>query len=207
MSENVSENPSEEAVEAPATEPAVEAAPARDLSHMRWYVVNTATGSENTAKKSITERINSLKMHKYFGEILVPMENTVELVKGKKKERSKKFFPGYIFVQMDLADEAWHLIKNASKVSGFVGNNNRPAEISEQEVARITKQMTSGGEVTKVKVSFTVGESVMVTDGPFSNFNGTVEDINEEKAKVKVLVSIFGRPTPVELDFVQVEKA
>ena len=101
MSENVSENPSEEVTEAQAEE-VVEAAPARDLSHMRWFVVNTATGSENTAKKSITERINSLKMHKYFGEILVPMENTVELVKGKKKERSKKFFPGYIFVQMDM---------------------------------------------------------------------------------------------------------
>ena len=206
MSDNITENQNEDVVEA-QSEVAENTAPAKDTTNFKWYVVNTATGSESTAKNSIEERISSLKMEKYFGEILVPMENTVELVKGKKRERSKKFFPGYIFVQMNMVDEAWHLIKSASKVSGFVGHNSRPAEIPEHEVARITKQMTTGAEAPKAKVSFTVGESVTVIDGPISNFSGTVEDINEEKAKVKVLVSIFGRPTPVELDFVQVEKA
>ena len=146
-------------------------------------------------------------MDEYFGEILVPMESVVQLVKGKKTSRNKKFFPGYIFVQMNMTDKAWHLVKSASKVSGFVGGKSRPPEIPEHEVARITKQIESGAEAVKPKVTFSVGESVMVIDGPFSNFNGTVEDINEDKAKVKVLVSIFGRPTPVELDFVQVEKA
>ncbi len=177
------------------------------MSEFKWYIVNTATGSEAKAKLSIQERISSLKMEQHFGEILVPTENVVQLVKGKKTSRNKKFFPGYIFVQMNLTDETWHLVKSASKVSGFVGGKSRPPEVPEHEVARITKQMESGAEVQKPKVSFSIGESVLVIDGPFSNFNGTVEDINEDKAKVKVLVSIFGRPTPVELDFVQVEKA
>ncbi len=177
------------------------------MENFKWYIVNTQSGCENTAKNSILERISSLKMEDYFGEILVPMENVVELVKGKKTSRNKKFFPGYIFVQMNLTDKAWHLVRSSSKVSGFVGGKSRPPEVPEHEVARITKQMETGAEQSKPRVSFLVGENVMVIDGPFSNFNGTVEDINEEKAKVKVLVSIFGRPTPVELDFVQVEKA
>lgn len=174
----------------------------------KWYIVNTQTGCEQTAKTAILERIKSSKMEKHFGDILIPAENVVELVKGQKKERSRKFFPGYIFVNMFLDDETWHLVKHSSKVSGFVGGGvkTRPPEVPEHEVLRVTQQMQGLSEKPRAKVKFAVGEVVMVVDGPFSNFNGTVEDINEDKGKVKVLVSIFGRPTPVELDFVQVEK-
>ena len=176
------------------------------MAELKWYIVNTHTGSENTAKASIEERLKSVNMSHRFGEILVPAENVVELVKGKKATRSRKFFPGYIFVQMEMSDDTWHLVRGSSKVSGFVGGAGKPPEVPESEVARVTKQMKTGAEKPKHKVSFVVGESVMVIDGPFSSFNGSVEEINEEKGKVKVLVSIFGRPTPVELDFVQVEK-
>lgn len=180
---------------------------AEKKSDMKWYIVNTQTSCEAIAKASIEERARSMKMESQFGDILIPAENVVELVKGKKATRSRKFFPGYIFVQMNLSDETWHLVKNASKVTGFVGGKIRPPEVPEHEVLRVTKQMEVGAEKVIPKVRFSVGESVTVIDGPFSNFNGTVEDINPEKGKVKVLVSIFGRPTPVELDFVQVEKS
>lgn len=173
----------------------------------KWYIVNVQTGCEATAKASIEKKAKTAKMDHMIAEILIPAENVVELVKGKKATRSKKFFPGYIFVKMTLTDETWHLVKNATKVTGFVGGKVRPPEVPEHEVLRVAKQMEAGAEKPKPKVKFSVGESVMVVDGPFSNFNGTVEDINQEKGKIKVLVSIFGRPTPVELDFVQVEKA
>ncbi|MGE4132816.1 MAG: transcription termination/antitermination protein NusG [Bdellovibrionales bacterium] len=175
--------------------------------NLKWYIVNTQTSCEQMAKASIEERVRSLHMEDRFGQILIPSENVVELVKGKKATRSRKFFPGYIFVQMNLTDETWHLVKNASKVTGFVGSKIKPPEVPEEEVMRVTRQMELGAEKVQPKVKFSVGENVVVVDGPFSNFNGTVEDINHEKGKVKVLVSIFGRPTPVELDFVQVEKA
>ncbi len=178
----------------------------------KWYIINVQTGCEATAKSAIEERIRSNKMEAQFGEILIPAENVVELVKGQKTTKSRKFFPGYIFVNMVLSDQTWHLVKNSSKVGGFVGGGSggaktRPPEVPEAEVMRVTQQMAGLGEKPKAKANFSIGEQVMVTDGPFSNFNGTVEDINEEKAKVKVLVSIFGRPTPVELDFIQVEKS
>ncbi len=178
-----------------------------DPTKLKWYIVNTQTSCEALAKKSIEERVRSLKMEDRFGQILIPSENVVELVKGKKATRARKFFPGYIFVQMIMSDETWHLVKNCSKVTGFVGSKVKPPEVPEDEVMRVTKQMEMGAEKAQPKVKFSIGESVIVTDGPFSNFNGTVEEINQEKGKVKVLVSIFGRPTPVELDFVQVEKA
>ena len=145
-------------------------------------------------------------MEEKFGQILIPSENVVELVKGKKATRSRKFFPGYIFVQMVMTEKTWHLVRNAAKVTGFVGGKIKPPEVPEDEVLRVTRQMEVGAEKVVPKVKFSLGESVTVIDGPFSNFNGTVEEINQEKGKVKVLVSIFGRPTPVELDFVQVEK-
>ncbi len=173
----------------------------------KWYIVNVQTSCENTAKAAIEEKIRSNKMESMFGDILIPAENVVELVKGQKTTKSRKFFPGYIFVQMTLNDQTWHLVKNSSKVGGFVGGTKtRPPEVPEHEVMRVTQQMAGLGEKPRAKVNFSVGEQVMVVDGPFSSFNGTVEDINEDKAKVKVLVTIFGRPTPVELDFVQVEK-
>lgn len=179
---------------------------AKAASNLKWYIVNVQTSCEGIAKTSIEERIRSLHLEDKFGQILVPSENVVELVKGKKSTRARKFFPGYIFVQMLMDDQTWHIVKNASKVTGFVGGKVKPPEVPEEEVMRVTRQMELGAEKVQPKVKFAVGEAVMVVDGPFSNFNGTVEEINPEKGKVKVLVSIFGRPTPVELDFVQVEK-
>jgi len=170
--------------------------------------VNVQTGCENTAKSAIEERVRNHKMESLFGDILIPSENVVQLVKGQKQTKSRKFFPGYMFVNMVLTDETWHLVKHSSKVTGFVGGaKTRPPEVPESEVLRVTQQMTIGAEKPRAKIKFSMGESVTVVDGPFSNFTGTVEEINEEKGKVKVLVSIFGRPTPVELDFIQVEKA
>jgi transcriptional antiterminator NusG len=175
----------------------------------KWYIVNVQTGCESTAKTAIEERIRSKKMEEHFGEILIPSENVVQLVKGQKQTKSRKFFPGYIFVKMMLNDETWQLVKQSSKVTGFVGGGpkTRPPEVPEHEVLRVTQQMAGLAEKPKTKINFSQGENVTVVDGPFSNFAGTVEEINEEKGKVKVLVSIFGRPTPVELDFIQVEKA
>lgn len=178
----------------------------KNTANMKWYIVNVQTSCEQMAKASIEERVRSLNLEEKFGQILIPSESVVELVKGKKATRSRKFFPGYIFVQMQMDDQMWHIVKNASKVTGFVGGKVKPPEVPEAEVMRVTKQMEQGTEKVTPKVKFSVGEAVMVIDGPFSNFNGTVEEINPEKGKVKVLVSIFGRPTPVELDFVQVEK-
>lgn len=175
------------------------------MSELKWYIVNTHSGSEAAAKASIEEKARQKKIEDAFGQILIPQENVVELVKGKKATRSRKFFPGYIFVQMKMSDETWHVVKSANKVTGFLGNL-KPTPVPESEVMRITKQMETGAEKPKAKITFSVGETVTVVDGPFNNFNGTVEEINEEKGKVKVLVSIFGRPTPVELDFIQVEK-
>ncbi len=171
----------------------------------KWYIVNVNTGSEATAKSAIEERIKSLKKEEFFGDILIPSENVVELVKGQKQTKSRKFFPGYIFVQMVMNEHNWHLVQGASKVTGFIGGQ-KPQAVPETEVQRVALQMATGAEKPKPKVKFSLGENVTVVDGPFSNFTGTVEEINEEKAKVKVLVSIFGRPTPVELDFIQVEK-
>lgn len=175
------------------------------MSEKKWYIVNCQTSCEAIAKSAIQERINSQQMQDMFGEILIPAENVVELVKGKKATRAKKFFPGYLFVQMVMNEKTWHLVKNSSKVTGFIGGS-APKPVPDNEVQRVNQQMAQGAEKPKVKASFSVGDSVIVVDGPFSNFNGVVEDINEEKAKVKVSVSIFGRPTPVELDFIQVDK-
>lgn len=172
----------------------------------KWYIVNTQTGCEQTAKSAIEEKIKTKKMEKFFGEVLIPAENVVELVKGQKQTKSRKFFPGYIFVQMFLNEETWHLVKNSSKVSGFVGGKVKPPEVPEHEVLRVTQQMAGIAEKPKPKIKYTIGDTVVVIDGPFSNFNGVVEEINEDKGKVKVSVSIFGRSTPVELDFVQVDK-
>ncbi len=175
----------------------------------KWYIVNVQTGCEATAKTAIEERIRSRKAEEFFGDILIPAENVVQLVKGQKQTKSRKFFPGYIFINMFLNDDTWQLVKQSSKVSGFVGGGvkTRPPEVPEAEVFRVTQQMAGLVEKPKAKINFSTGESVTVIDGPFSSFNGTVEEINEEKGKVKVLVSIFGRPTPVELDFIQVEKS
>jgi transcriptional antiterminator NusG len=186
-------------------------APAREVGtspHMRWYVVHTYSGYENRAKKSLEERIRQSTLSDQFGEILIPTENVMELGKGgQKKTTKRKFFPGYMLVQMELNDETWHLIKSTPKITGFVGNATQPPSIPESEVRRLTRQIDEGTLKPKPRVQFEEGENVRVVDGPFQNFNGVVEGVNAEKGKVRVLVSIFGRSTPVELDFVQVEKA
>jgi transcription termination/antitermination protein NusG len=176
----------------------------------KWYIINVQTGCEGIAKNSIEERIRSSHLEESFGDILVPTENVVQLGKGGQKiNRSKKFFPGYIFVNMLMNEETWRLVKGSSKVGGFVGGTNKtkPPEVPEAEVMRITQQALGLNEKVKPKINLIIGEAVVVNDGPFANFNGTVEEVNEEKGKVKVSVSIFGRPTPVELEFSQVEKA
>lgn len=174
---------------------------------LHWYVVHTYSGFEGKAKQALQERIKALHKEKCFGEILIPSESVVEVKKGVKKTTHRKFFPGYILVQMDLDEETWHIVKGTPKITGFVGNSTHPPIIPEEEVKRITQQIDEGTLRPKPKVSFEKGESVRVTDGPFSTFSGVVEDVNPEKGKLKVLVSIFGRATPIELDFIQVEKS
>jgi transcription termination/antitermination protein NusG len=176
-------------------------------SNLRWYVVHAYSGMEKAVERNIRERIERAGMHSKFGRILVPTEEVVELKNGKKSVSERRFFPGYVLVEMLMDDETWHLVKHTSKVTGFVGGaKNRPAPISEAEVMKIVNQMQEGIEKPKPKVEWVVGELVRVKDGPFTDFNGAVEDVNYEKSKVRVSVTIFGRSTPVELDFAQVEK-
>jgi transcriptional antiterminator NusG len=176
-------------------------------NHMRWYVVHAYSGMEKAVERNLRERIDRAGMQDKFGRILVPTEEVVELKNGKKSVTERRFYPGYVLVEMDMADDTWHLVKHTSKVTGFVGGaRNRPAPISEAEVAKIVNQMQEGIDKPKPKVEWTVGELVRVKEGPFTDFNGAVEDVNYEKSKVKVSVTIFGRATGVELDFGQVEK-
>jgi len=172
----------------------------------QWYVVHTYSGYENRAKQNLEERIKNLNKGAFFSEILVPTETVVELVKGKRKTSQRKIFPGYILVKMELTEETWHIVRETPKITGFAGDGTKPVPITETEVNDVLSQMKEGGVKAKPKVSFNVGDSVRVIDGPFANFIGTIEEVKPEKRKLKVLVSIFGRATPVELDFIQVEK-
>ena len=174
---------------------------------MRWYVVQTYSGFEKNVARSLREHIGSTGMEQKFGEILIPTEEVVELRRGQKRTSERKFFPGYVLVQMDMDDEAWHLVKSVPKVSGFIGGAGaKPSPITDQEAMNILQQLKEGEDKPKPKYTFAPGEQVRVVDGPFQDFNGTVEDVNFEKNKLRVSVSIFGRLTPVELDFSQVEK-
>jgi transcription termination/antitermination protein NusG len=174
---------------------------------LRWYVVHAYSGMEKAVERNIKERINRAGMQDMFGEILVPTEEVVEIKNGQKRTSERRFYPGYVLVQMIMNDDTWHLVKHTNKVTGFVGGaKNRPAPISDEEVAKIMGQMEEGVEKPRHKVEFIVGEYVRVKDGPFTDFNGTVEEVNYEKSKVRVSVTIFGRATPVELEFSQVEK-
>lgn len=176
-------------------------------SGMRWYVVHAYSGMEKAVERNLRERIERVGMQSKFGRILVPTEEVVELKGGKKSVSERRFFPGYVLVEMVMDDETWHLVKHTSKVTGFVGGaRNRPAPISEAEVMKIVNQMQEGVDRPRPKVQWTVGELVRVKEGPFTDFNGAVEEVNYEKSKVRVSVTIFGRATPVELDFSQVEK-
>ncbi|MEZ5644852.1 MAG: transcription termination/antitermination protein NusG [Burkholderiaceae bacterium] len=174
---------------------------------MRWYVVHAYSGMEKAAERNIIERINRAGMQDKFGRILVPTEEVVEVKNGQKRTTERKFFPGYVLVEMVMDDDTWHLVKHTNKVTGFVGGaRNRPAPISEEDVQKIVNQMQEGTDKPRHKVEFLVGEYVRVKEGPFTDFNGTVEEVNYEKNKLRVSVTIFGRATPVELEFAQVEK-
>jgi transcriptional antiterminator NusG len=174
---------------------------------MRWYVVHAYSGFEKSVARNLIERIERAGMKDRFGEILVPVEEVVEMKGGQKKTAERKFFPGYVLVQMEMDDDTWHLVKSTPKVTGFVGGTaTKPAPISEKEVQSILDQMREGVEKPKPKVLFEVGEVVRVIDGPFTDFNGNVEEVNYDKSKLRVSVMIFGRATPVELGFGQVEK-
>jgi transcriptional antiterminator NusG len=187
----------------------VEKATPAPSSHpdMKWYILNVHSGFEAKAKNSIIERAQRLGKSESLGEILIPTESVVELVKGQKKSTERKFFPGYILIQMILNEETWHVIKGAARVTGFVGDARNPPAVPLEEVARISNQMVEGAAKAKPKFTFKDGDTVRVIDGPFANFNGTVEEVKPDKSRLRVLVAIFGRATPVELDFIQVEKS
>jgi transcriptional antiterminator NusG len=173
---------------------------------LKWYIVHVYSGFENKVKAALQERITASPHPEKFGEVLVPTEEIVELVKGKRKTSSRKFYPGYILVQLALDDETWHIVNDTAKVTGFLGGRNKPTPLSDKEAEQIINRMAAGKLKPQPKYFFESGDEIRVIDGPFTNFSGTVEEVNQEKGKIKVLVSIFGRATPVELDFVQVQK-
>ncbi len=172
----------------------------------RWYVIHVYSGFEKKVASSIREQAEQKGLAERFEEVLVPTEEVVEVKRGAKVSSERKFFPGYVLVKMDLSDETWHLVKNTPKVTGFLGGKGRPVAITDNEAQRIMRQVQEGIERPKPSITFEVGEQVRVSDGPFTSFNGVVEEVDEEKARIKVAVSIFGRATPVELEYSQVEK-
>ncbi len=173
---------------------------------MNWYVVQAYAGFESKAKQALEERVRLNKLSHLFGEVHVPQETVVELVKGQKKTSTRKFFPGYILVQMVMNEESWHLVKETPKISGFVGDPTSPQPMSEEEVQRVFSQVEEGAASPRAKMNFEKGNAVKVVDGPFAEFMGTIDDVKPERGKVTVLISIFGRATPIELDFMQVER-
>jgi len=173
---------------------------------LKWYIVHTYSGFEHKVKISLEDRIKTLGQEALFGRVLVPTEQVVELKKGHKKTSSRKFYPGYILVQMHLNEETWHTVRNTAKVTGFVGGESMPSPISDEEADRIIRQMEDGISKPKPKYQFEEGDEVRVIDGPFNNFQGVVEEVKPDKEKLRVLITIFGRSTPVELDFIQVNK-
>ena len=173
---------------------------------LKWYIVHVYSGFESKVKSALEEKIASSPYPEKFGKVLVPTEEIVELAKGKRKTSSRKFYPGYILVRMELDDETWHIVNSTAKVTGFLGGREKPTPISDDEADQILNRMEAGKLKPQPKYFFESGDEIRVIDGPFTNFNGTVEEVNPEKGKIKVLVSIFGRSTPVELEFVQVVK-
>ena len=173
---------------------------------LKWYIIHVYSGFENKVKTALEDRIASSPHPEKFGEVVLPTEQVVELVKGKRRESSRKYYPGYLLVQMALDDETWYIVNNTAKVTGFLGGRDRPTPIPDKEAERILNRMEAGKLKPQPKFHFEIGDEIRVADGPFANFNGTVQEVNPEKGKIRVLVSIFGRPTPVELDFIQVAK-
>ncbi len=180
--------------------------PKKSESNLKWYIVHTYSGFEHKVKTTLEERVKTLEQEAFFGKIIVPTEQVIELRKGKKKTSSRKFYPGYIMVQMAVTEETWHTVRNTAKVTGFVGGGSMPSPIPDEEAERILKQMEEGISKPKPKYFFEEGDEVRVIDGPFNNFQGTVEEVKPDKEKLRVLITIFGRPTPVELEFIQVNK-
>ncbi len=199
--------PATDPVAQTVAEPAKVEEPANTNPSMRWYVVQAFSGFEKTVKRSLEERIERAGLESKFGEILVPTEEVVEIRNGQKRRSERKFFPGYVLVRMELDDDSWHLVKDVPKVLGFIGGTaDRPAAISDKEADSILQRVQEGVEKPRPKVLFDVGEVVLVCDGPFNDFNGVVEEVNFEKNRLLVAVQIFGRSTPVELEFSQVTK-
>jgi transcriptional antiterminator NusG len=178
-----------------------------DKGEKKWYIVHTYSGHENKAKLTLLERVRNANLTDYFGDVLVPTESVMEVVKGQRRTTTRKFFPGYMFVQMVLDDRTFHLVKNTPKITGFLGGT-KPTPVPEREITGVQTNMSEGGKPKpKARVVFEAGDSVRVVDGPFANFSATVEEVKSDKQKVKVSLSMFGRATSVELDFAQVEKA
>lgn len=173
----------------------------------RWYIIHTYSGFEEKVKVTLLERVKSAGQDELFGEVLVPTEQVVEMIKGTKKTSSRKFFPGYILLNMELNDETWHTVRDTPKVTGFVGNDLHPEPLSDDDAMKIIGRIKDGALKPKPKVSFEEGDQVRVVDGPFSNFQGVVDEVFPDKGRVRVMVSIFGRETPVELEFIQVTKS
>lgn len=191
---------------APGTASAGEEGATGASPELKWYIVHTYSGHENKARLTLLERVRNASLTEFFGEVLVPTESVMEVVKGQRRTTTRKFFPGYMFVQMVMDDRTFHLVKNTPKITGFLGGT-KPTPVPAREITGVQSSMTEGKAKPKAKVVFEAGDTVRVVDGPFSNFSATVEEVKPDKQKVKVLVSIFGRATPVELDFTQVEKA
>lgn len=173
---------------------------------MRWYIVHTYSGYENKVKQSLEEAIKAQGLQDFFDRVVVPTEKVVELVKGERKTTTRKFYPGYIMVRMILNDNTWYLVRNTPKVTGFLGSQEKPSPLDDEDALRIMAQMQEGAVKPKPKFQFEQGDEIRVIDGPFSNFNGIVDEVRPDKGKIRVLISIFGRATPVELEFVQVSK-
>ncbi len=176
------------------------------LAEPRWYIIHTYSGFERKVAQAIQDQAIRKNMSDMFEQVVVPTEEVVEIRRGKKVSSKRKFLPGYVLVRMTMTDESWHLVKNTSKVTGFLGAGGKPTPIPQAEADRILRQVKEGAERPKPSITFDIGEMVRVSDGPFTSFNGMVEDVDEDKARLKVAVSIFGRATPVELEYAQVEK-
>ena len=177
-----------------------------DVSTKQWYIVHTYSGFENKVSESLQQRVQAYGLQQDIGEVLIPTEDVVEMRGGKKVVSTKRFFPGYILVEMNMSDDAWHVVKNTPKVTGFVGAGSKPTPLSKEEVDHIIQQVTVAAEQPKPKYTFDKGDQVRINEGPFTSFNGVVDDVNVDRNTLKVMVTIFGRATPVELDFLQVEK-
>lgn len=202
------EEPTVEAAEgATAEEPAVDAAEEAEDDDFEWYVLHTYSGYEKKVKQSLEERVRAMGLEDRVAELLIPTEDVVEMKGGKKVVTAKKFFPGYVLIRMEMDENLWHIIKNTPRVTGFVGAGRKPIPLAKHEVDKIVNRMEESVEAPKPKFRFSKGESVRIIDGPFTNFTGKVDEVDNRRNTLKVMVSIFGRATPVELDFFQVEKA